>query len=141
MQFEVWGHFLIWTKKKNFFLENCTLVLIWIFLDNYLSIRPENLKTSLKNLAKVKISTFAVSKWYTHFLTLNYPLQYANRLSNILQGKQQQLCIHLVHESLVGQCEYITQHKSSFWCHVIDTNGVVLLLIFINKFVLVFILI
>ena len=37
----------------------------------------------------------------------------------------------------VGQCEYTTQLKGSFWCHIIDTKGAVLLLIFINKFVLV----
>ena len=45
--------------------------------------------------------------------------------------------MHLLSESLVGQCEYTTQPKGSFWCHVIDTKGAVLLLIFINKFVLV----
>ena len=50
-----------------------------------------------------------------------------------MQGKQQ-LCIHLLYESLVGQCEYTTQPKGSFWCHVIDTKGSVLLLIFTNKF-------
>ena len=50
------------------------------------------------------------------------------------QGKQQ-LCIHLLYESLVGQCECTTQPKGSFWCHVIDTKGAVLLLIFINTFV------
>ena len=43
----------------------------------------------------------------------------------------------MLYESLVGQCEYTTQPKGSFWCHVIDTKGAVLLLIFINKFVLV----
>ena len=53
-----------------------------------------------------------------------------------MQGKQQQR-IHLLYESLVGQCEYTTQPKGSFWCHIIDTKGAVLLLIFINKFVLV----
>ena len=53
-----------------------------------------------------------------------------------LQGKQQ-LCIHMLYESLVGQCEYTTQPKGSFWCHVIDTKGVILLVILINKFVLV----
>ena len=50
------------------------------------------------------------------------------------QGKQQR-CIHLLYESLVGQCEYTTQPKGSFWCHVTDTKGAVLLLIFINTFV------
>ena len=53
-----------------------------------------------------------------------------------LQGKQQ-LCIHILYESLVGQCEYTTQPKKSFWCHVIDTKGATLLVILLNKFVLV----
>ena len=55
-----------------------------------------------------------------------------------LQDKQQQLFIHLLCESLAGQCEYTTQPKGSFWCHVIDAKGAVLLVILINKFVLVF---
>ena len=38
VQFEMWGPFLIWTKKKHFFLENCTLVWSERFSDNYLSI-------------------------------------------------------------------------------------------------------
>ena len=45
--------------------------------------------------------------------------------------------MHLFHESSVGQCEYTTQPKGSFWCHVIDTKGAILLLIFINEFILV----
>ena len=40
-------------------------------------------------------------------------------------------------ESLAGQCEYTTQPKGSFWCHVIDTKGAILLVILLNKFVLV----
>ena len=44
-----------------------------------------------------------------------------------MQGKQQ-LCIHLLYESLVGKCEYTTQPKGSFLCHVIGTKGAVLLL-------------
>ena len=56
-----------------------------------------------------------------------------------LQGKQQQLFIHAqLCESLAGQCEYTTQPKGSFWCHVIDAKGAVLLVTLINKFVLVF---
>ena len=51
-----------------------------------------------------------------------------------LEGKQQP-CVPLLYESLVGQCEYTAQPKGSFWCHVIDTKGAVL--IFINKFLLV----
>ena len=50
-----------------------------------------------------------------------------------LQGKQQQ-CIHLLYESLVGQCEYTTQPKGSFWCRVIYTKGAILLVILLNKF-------
>ena len=42
---------------------------------------------------------------------------------------------HLLYESLVEQWEYITQPKGSFWCHAIDTKGVVLLLIFANEFI------
>ena len=53
-----------------------------------------------------------------------------------MQGKQQ-LCIHMLYESLAGQCEYLTQSNGSFWCHVIDTKGAILLLILLNKFVLV----
>ena len=30
-----------------------------------------------------------------------------------------------VAESLVGQCEYTTQPKGFFWCHVADTKGAV----------------
>ena len=45
--------------------------------------------------------------------------------------------MHLLYESLVGKCEYTTQSKGSFWCHVIDAKVAALLLIFMNKFVLV----
>ena len=45
------------------------------------------------------------------------------------------VCIHLLYESLLGQCEYTMQPKGSFWRHVIDTKGAVLILIFINTFV------
>ena len=41
----------------------------------------------------------------------------------------------MLYESLVGQCEYTTHPKGSFWSHVIDTKGAVLLLMFMNKFV------
>ena len=41
----------------------------------------------------------------------------------------------MLYESLVGQCEYTIQPKGSFWCHVIDTKGAILLLVFLNKFV------
>ena len=43
----------------------------------------------------------------------------------------------MLHESLVGQCEYTTQPNGSFWCHVIDTKGAILLVLLLNKFVLV----
>ena len=42
-----------------------------------------------------------------------------------------------LYESLVGQCECTTQPKGSFWCHVIDTNGAILLVMLLNKLVLV----
>ena len=57
-------------------------------------------------------------------------------LVTLLQGKQQ-LCIHMLYESLVGQCEYTTQPKGYFWSRVIDTKAAVLLVILLNKFVLV----
>ena len=53
-----------------------------------------------------------------------------------MQGKQH-LCIHMLYESLVEQCECTTQPKGSFWCHVIDTKVAILLVILLNKFVLV----
>ena len=46
--FDVWGHFLIWTKKKKFFFWKLHIGMVYFFLDNYLFIRPENLETSLK---------------------------------------------------------------------------------------------
>ena len=54
-----------------------------------------------------------------------------------LQCKQQ-LRKHMLYESLIGQYEYKTEPKGSFWCHFIDTKGEVLLAILLNKFVLVF---
>ena len=45
--------------------------------------------------------------------------------------------LNMLYESLVGQCEYTRQPKGSFWCHVIDTKGTILLVILLNKFVLV----
>ena len=42
----------------------------------------------------------------------------------------------MLYESLVGQCEYTAQPKGSFWCHVIDTNGAILFVILLNRFVL-----
>ena len=39
-----------------------------------------------------------------------------------LQGKQQ-LCILLLFESLVGQCEYTTYPKGSFWCQCVDAKS------------------
>ena len=45
--------------------------------------------------------------------------------------------MHLLHESLVGQCEYTTKPKGCFWCLIIDTKGAALLVILLLKFVLV----
>ena len=53
-----------------------------------------------------------------------------------LQGKQQ-LCMHILYESLFGQCEYTAQPKGSFWCYVIDKKGAILLVMLLKKFVLV----
>ena len=43
----------------------------------------------------------------------------------------------MLYESLVGHCEYTSQPKGFFWCHVIDTKGAILLVILLNKFALV----
>ena len=43
----------------------------------------------------------------------------------------------MLYESLVGKCEYKTQSQGSFWYHVYDTKGAILLMILLNKFVLV----
>ena len=43
-----------------------------------------------------------------------------------MQGKQ--LCIHMLYESLVGQCEYTAQPKGSFWCQCVDAKGLLELL-------------
>ena len=51
-------------------------------------------------------------------------------LVTILQGKWQ-LCIHWLHEPLLRQCEYTTQLKGSFRCHI---NGAVLLIFTINLY-------
>ena len=89
--------------------------MVWIFLDLKLSMCPNDMHTfwlliTLRNMLKDLVSQ--------------------------LQGKQQ-LCINLLYESLVVQCENTTQPNGSFWCHVINIKGAVLLLIFMNKFVLV----
>ena len=60
-------------------------------------------------------------------MTLNY----------LLQNERQQLCLHSFYESLDGQWEYTAQPKNSFWCHVIDAKGAVLLFIFTNEFVFI----
>ena len=43
----------------------------------------------------------------------------------------------MLYESLVGQCNYTTQPKGFFWCHVIDTKGAILLVMLLYKFILV----
>ena len=53
-----------------------------------------------------------------------------------MQGKQQ-LCIHMLYELLVGQREYPAQPKGSFWFHVIDARGDILLVMLLYKFALV----
>ena len=43
----------------------------------------------------------------------------------------------MFYELLVGQYDYTTQPKGSFWCHLMDPKGATLLAIFLNKYVLV----
>ena len=45
--------------------------------------------------------------------------------------------MHMLYESLVGQCEYTSHPKVPFWCHVIDTKGAIVSVILLNIFVLV----
>ena len=90
---------------------------------------PKNKITTQKNLIDMKQMTLNDPKFdiKKSLDTLLYPLQYAKWLSK-QQGKQQ-LCIHLLYESWVEQCEYTTQPKYSFWYHAIDAKGAVLLVI------------
>ena len=52
--------------QRNIFSWKLHIGMIWIFFDNYLFIKPENLKASLKisplTFLREKVSTFAVSK-------------------------------------------------------------------------------
>ena len=63
VQFEVWWHFLILSKKKYFLLKMLFGYSL-VFLDNYLLIRPGNLKLSLniepQTFVREKVSAFAV---------------------------------------------------------------------------------
>ena len=43
----------------------------------------------------------------------------------------------MLYESLVRQYDYKTQPKGSFWCHVTDTKGAILLVIPLSKCALV----
>ena len=87
-QFEVWSHFIIWIKKKHFFLENCTLVWSEFFIPFHWTWKFELKsfwKFSCNNFSERKGITFCqVQMIYAHPLTFNYPLQYAKRLSNII---------------------------------------------------------
>ena len=38
----------------------------------------------------------------------------------------------MLYESLAGQCEYATQPKGSFWCHVFGTKGAILLVMLLK---------
>ena len=89
VQFRMWGHFLVWTKKKHCFSWKLHIAMVWFFFfDKHLFIRPENSKASLKiesqTFLRQKLSTFVVSKWYTQLLTFDYPLQYVKRPSIII---------------------------------------------------------
>ena len=73
-------------KKTSFFLENCKLVLSAMFWDSYSFMEHKSLKNSLRIQPKIfmngKISSVVMYKELIEFLTLNYPMQYAKRLSN-----------------------------------------------------------
>ena len=73
-----------------FFLKNSTLVWSEFFLNNYLFMRPESSKAILKVWPQIfwedryQLLLFWNIWWYKHLLTFNSPLQYADRLSNII---------------------------------------------------------
>ena len=76
--------FLIWTKKKHFFLENCTLIWSEFFIYTFSSDLTIFWKFSCFNFSEREGINFSwVQMICVHPLTLNYPLQYSKRLSNI----------------------------------------------------------
>ena len=103
-------------EKKMFWLSRSYKKLTLIFLSY--PVPCHRLSFSAKINSGQELSAFF---WYMHALTLNYPLQYAKRFSNILQ-RMQQLFILLLYESLVGHSEYTTQPKGSIWCQSVDTS-------------------
>ena len=59
-------------RKNIFFLKNCTIGMVWMFLDNYLFIRRVNCKKNSVNLAKnflreKAVHFFCVKSIYTPF--------------------------------------------------------------------------
>ena len=115
-QFKVWVHFLIWTKKKHFFphmdKEETKLHInkVWMFYTFSLDLKIWTYifwKFSCFNFSERKGSTFAESKWYMYTLWL-----------------------------LITLCN-MPKGLVTFWYHVIDTKGAILLVILLNKFVLV----
>ena len=119
--------FLYW--ESEFSLENQIAWRSDLPMMCIINMTPKNKITTQKNLIDMKQMTLNDPKFdiKKSLDTLLYPLQYAKWLSK-QQGKQQ-LCIHLLYESWVEQCEYTTQPKCSFWYHAIDAKGAVLLVI------------
>ena len=65
---------------------------------------PDNLDAI--TFLREKVSTFPESRWYMYTLWLLITLcSMPKGLVTYLQGKQQ-LCIHMLYESLVGQCSF-----------------------------------
>ena len=108
-------------KEETFFFLKTTHWHGLNFLYNYLFTRLENLKTSLKikpqTFLREKLSTFSMSKWYmcTFWLLITLCIM-PKGLVTWLQSKQQ-LCIHFLYESLIGQCEY------GSWCMAQNALG------------------
>ena len=102
------------------------------FLDNYLFLKSENLKLS-ENLAICWVQIYGDINTLGLLVTLS---NISKGLVTQFKGKQQH-CIHSLYESLVGQREYTTQPKGSFWCYAIDTKGPMLLLIFKNELIFI----
>ena len=99
-QFDAWVHFLILTKKERFFLENCTLIWSEFFILFHWTWKFELKilwKFSCFNFSERKVIKFCqVQIIYVHPLALNYPLQCAKRLSNIIARHAAAMYTHVL---------------------------------------------
>ena len=139
-QVKVWVHFLICTKKKHFVLQNCTLTWSEFFIPFHLTWKFEIKvfwKFSFFSFSERKgINFCCVQIIYLHLLTLNYPLQYAKRVSNIFAKEAAAMYAFVVWVISWTMWVYNTTQGfllvSCYWykgCNIISNT--------LNKFVLV----